>query len=212
MTSPGPTTDRRTRRHTMRTSARADLPRIADLLARAFADDPVVAWGLPRVHDRAHRSRRSFELIAELAHPKGHVYVDTRLRCASLWSPPGDLGPSPTQLLTHLPRLAAIYRARLPLVVAGLVTVQRRRPAQPHWYLSYLGTDPNHQGTGLGSAALAPVLERCDRDGTPAYLEASKPSLVPFYVRAGFEVVDQLTLPAGPTVTAMWREPRTTPR
>ena len=32
-----------------------------------------------------------------------------------------------------------------------------------------LGTDPDHQGRGLGSALMAPVLEHCDRDGVGAY-------------------------------------------
>ena len=34
---------------------------------------------------------------------------------------------------------------------------------------------PELQGRGIGSALMQPVLERCDRDGMPAYLEATTP-------------------------------------
>jgi ribosomal protein S18 acetylase RimI-like enzyme len=103
------------------------------------------------------------------------------------------------------PRLAW----RLPLVARGLLEVQRNHPADPpHWYLAVLGTDPSAQGRGLGSATLAPVLERCDADGVGAYLESSKERNIDFYARHGFRVTAELRLPRGPSVWPMWREPQ----
>jgi hypothetical protein len=54
---------------------------------------------------------------------------------------------------------------------------------------------------------MGPVLERCDREGEPAYLESSKEQNIPFYSRHGFEVTGQLDLPDGPSMWPMWREP-----
>jgi hypothetical protein len=52
------------------------------------------------------------------------------------------------------------------------------------------------------------VLERCDAEGLPAYLESSKASNVPFYERFGFRVTQDLQLaPDAPTLYGMWREP-----
>ena len=83
------------------------------------------------------------------------------------------------------------------------------RPAALHFYLQGLGTDPDRQGEGLGSAVMQPVLERCDADGLPAYLESTKERNVGFYEQHGFEVVGKEQIASdGPMLWLMWREPR----
>jgi hypothetical protein len=52
------------------------------------------------------------------------------------------------------------------------------------------------------------ALARCDQEGALAYLEASKPENVPFYLRYGFEVTGQIQIGAAPPVTPMHRGPR----
>jgi hypothetical protein len=56
---------------------------------------------------------------------------------------------------------------------------------------------------------MAPMIERCDREGEAAYLESSKEENLAFYHRFGFEVTGELTLtPDSPTIWKMWRNPR----
>ncbi|MFE4644295.1 GNAT family N-acetyltransferase, partial [Streptomyces sp. NPDC056730] len=67
-----------------------------------------------------------------------------------------------------------------------------------------------HQGRGLGRALIEPVLERCDREGLPAYLEASSERSRRLYERLGFTFTGTtVDLPDGPHMWPMWREPRT---
>lgn len=205
------TAARSIRTHDVRTISHHEQAPIARLLARAFATDPVVAWSLPGEARRAEASAQAFAVILGLYLGKGHVYADAELLSTSLWAPPEDGELRTAALVRRLPRLARIYRHRLPLVLAGLARVQRRRPTEPHWYLAYLGTDPDHQGKGLAAAVLTPVLARCDRDQVPAYLEASDPDLIPFYQRHGFVVRGQVQLPAGPPVFVMVRDPQVAP-
>jgi GNAT superfamily N-acetyltransferase len=98
---------------------------------------------------------------------------------------------------------------RVPVGMATLRVLEGHHPAAPHWYLQVLGTEPAEHGRGIGSALMAPVLERCDDEGVPAYLESSKERNIPYYERHGFRVTGELDLPkGGPPVWPMWRDPQ----
>jgi hypothetical protein len=56
---------------------------------------------------------------------------------------------------------------------------------------------------------MSPVLEICDHDRVPAYLEATSERNKALYLRHGFEVMSELKLPDGPPMWPMWRAPRT---
>jgi ribosomal protein S18 acetylase RimI-like enzyme len=87
--------------------------------------------------------------------------------------------------------------------------MQESHPEQPHWYLYYLGTKAQRRGNGIGTAILRPVLEHCDEQRLPAYLEATNSRNRQLYRRHGFQELEPLALPAdGPTLHPMWREPR----
>jgi GNAT superfamily N-acetyltransferase len=79
----------------------------------------------------------------------------------------------------------------------------------PHFYLSLLGTHPDHRGKGLGMALLADNLAKIDSEGVPAYLESSNPENDPRYERLGFARAGEFERPDGLlTCSTMWREPR----
>jgi GNAT superfamily N-acetyltransferase len=187
-----------------------DAPRLVAALARAFDDDPVMAWLLPGSRGRERRLRAIFRMELRHIHlPNGHVYTTSDVTGGAVWAPPLRWRTPPAGLVRVLPGLALILRRRLPVAIGSVAAVERVHPSEPHWYLAILGTEPAWQGRGLGSALLAPVLERCDHDGTPAYLESSKQRNLAFYARHGFEVTGTVDLPGGgPRVWPMWREPR----
>ena len=85
--------------------------------------------------------------------------------------------------------------------------MEEQHPVEDHEYLFFLGTRPEWQSRGLGSALMHEVLDRCDRDGTPAYLEATSPANQRLYLRQGFVVAGEIRLPDGPSMWRMWREP-----
>lgn len=180
------------------------------MLVRAFADDPVARWACPddalrpRMLGRFHAARDCQMLRA------GEIWMTAGGESAAVWAAPDGWRSSIrddlefSRAMLH-PRLLR----RAPLVGFGLLGLERHHPPRPpHWYLATLGTEPADQGRGLGTAALAPVLEECDRDGVAAYLESSKESNVDYYARFGFRVTEEVRLPRGPRVWPMWREPR----
>ncbi|MDQ1375941.1 MAG: hypothetical protein QOE07_579 [Acidimicrobiaceae bacterium] len=179
-------------------------------LARAFADDPVMRWLLPSARARTLRLPRLFAMeLRYLYAPYDEVYTTRDLDGAALWAPPGEWRTPPANLVRALPRLVWTLRGHMPAAVQCVSAIERLHPREAHWYLAVVGTDPARQRHGVGSALLAPVLERCDRDFVPAYLESSREDNVAFYQRLGFEVTGAVDLPGGgPRVWPMWREPR----
>ena len=94
-------------------------------------------------------------------------------------------------------------------MVSALTAVEKVHPKEEHYYLEVLGTHQDKQSKGIGTAVISHMLDRCDAEGMPAYLESSNPRNIPFYARHGFESTSEIVLGKGaPTVTAMWRNPR----
>ena len=111
------------------------------------------------------------------------------------------------EAIAQIPTLLVLGR-RTHAALELVRLVESRHPKAPHYYLGGLGTDPEWQGKGLASAVLSPVLEICDREKLPAYLESSKENNVAFYRRHGFEVIDVLSVPDSTVrLWLMWREP-----
>jgi ribosomal protein S18 acetylase RimI-like enzyme len=189
--------------------ARGDeVPQLAAMLARAFHDDPVMAWFMRNEDRRPKYAARFFawQLHRLLGQEQIHVAGDGT--AAALWAMPGLWRESTWQALRLFVALVPALGSHLPSAARAVDRVERRHPQNPHLYLAALGTDPPAQGRGIGSALLRPGLELCDREGLPAYLESSKERNVAFYSRFGFRVTEELRLPGdGPKFWLMWRDP-----
>jgi ribosomal protein S18 acetylase RimI-like enzyme len=193
----------------IRVANRADAGPLAASLARAFYDDPVMSFLIPHEPSRRDRIAQYFEVALTNQHlPHGGCYTDTDRAGGALWDPPNQWKLRFAQIVQGAPQMIAAFRLNVPRALRVVTTIERQHPRTPHWYLAVLGTDPIHQGKGIASALLAPILERCDREGIGAYLESSKESNIAFYRRHRFEVTGEIALPGGPKVWPMWRDPR----
>jgi ribosomal protein S18 acetylase RimI-like enzyme len=186
-----------------------DHPRIAEVLAAAFADDPAWSWLMPFA-DRQQRQRLFFETeLRHLVPDRREVWTTEDGSAAALWAPPGRWSVPIGTVLREAPPMLRVFGRRLPLALRYLLRVERLHPTKPpHWYLEIIGTEPAQQGRGMGSALLRPVLALCDRDGHGAYLEASSERNRALYERHGFRVVGRFNMPGGgPEIRRMWRDP-----
>jgi ribosomal protein S18 acetylase RimI-like enzyme len=191
----------------LRRATAEDVRRLTTLLAEAFFDDPVFGWLMPEDSRRRARLRRYFGI--ELRHytlPRGRVWTTSDLSGAALSLPPGAWRAPPHVTLmeggafgTHLSRAARMG--------AAMEWRHTRKPRGPHYYVRDIGVHPDSQGRGLGSALLRPTLERCDREGLPAYLEASSERSAALYERLGFQLTGELRVGGSPPLRLMLRPP-----
>jgi GNAT superfamily N-acetyltransferase len=186
-----------------RKASAADLPAITETLALAFYDDPVVSWCVEEGARRRQLSPTFFGAVAKSYLAYDETYAVDEGVSAALWAPPGAADDE--ELPTVLGEILEADAERL-FEVFGLMA--QAHPVEPHYYLFLLATRPEWQGRGLGSSLMAPVLERCDRDRVPAYLEATSERNLPLYLRHGFEVTAEIQIPGGPTMWPMWRAPK----
>jgi ribosomal protein S18 acetylase RimI-like enzyme len=195
--------------HEIRRMTLDDCPAIARVQARAFFDDPLQAWALPDDTTRLAILERVFELLSRHASvPAGASYTDATRSCAAFWVPPGGFVLSREGAAAMVPILEILGDDANARFRAAEDTMRARRPADVHFYLLGLGVDPSRQHERLGSAVMQPVLQFCDTDRLPAYLETTKNRNVGFYEQHGFTVVDETRLPLdGPPMWFMWREP-----
>jgi ribosomal protein S18 acetylase RimI-like enzyme len=186
-----------------RPATTADVAALSTTLAAAFFDDPVFSWCYADSARRRQILPRWFEAViaADLAH--GEIYTTDDVVGGAIWVP--AQADDDEQLGPALGDISGEYAQTL----FGIFELMgQHHPHEPHHYLFLLGTRPEWQSCGIGSALMRPVLEMCDRDGMAAYLEATSEGSKRLYLRHGFEITGEIRLPGGPSMWPMWRQPR----
>lgn len=195
----------------IRALRRDEIGEASHLLGRAFEGDPFIA-NLLRSKRRRDLAYPPFfrSLMYEFA-TSGEMYAaeeGRRLVGTAIWLPPEPAEPTSSDCRQARMNRAAVrwlfpFAARR--LFAAFDEIGRHHPAEPHWYLAFVGIEPGLQSRGTGSALLAPVLEKA-RDA--CYLETPFERTHPFYERLGFRHTAKLhPVDGGPPVWTMTRPP-----
>ncbi|GHE81057.1 N-acetyltransferase [Streptomyces spiralis] len=201
----------------IRAAGEDDRELVVRLLDGAFQDDPVSAWVFPGEEYRRATHRRLMAAFTDVVLAEGWIDVTEDGSACALWLsvPAGDAsedaaGSDEADEAVRM-REAVDPANRRVEEITRLMT--ESHPAdRAHAYLWMIGVVPGRQGEGLGGALIQHVLDRCDREGLSAYLEASSERSTRLYERLGFAFTGRtLDLPDGPRMWPMWREPATRP-
>ncbi|MFE5759143.1 GNAT family N-acetyltransferase [Streptomyces massasporeus] len=200
----------------IRTAGEGDRELIVRLLDEAFQDDPVSGWVFPGAADRRAKHPALMAAFTDIVLAAGRIDVTEDGSACALWLPvPADEGhgegdAGDDEGPAHVREAVDPDNERIEAI--GRLTAAVHPAGRAHEYLWMIGVAPGRQGEGLGTALIEAVLDRCDREGLPAYLEASNARSRTLYERLGFELVGPvLDLPDGPAMWPMWREPRPQP-
>jgi GNAT superfamily N-acetyltransferase len=193
---------------------RSQINPASEILAKAFDDDPVLNCLLSQSDRMKTNALKSlFKGILLTSLPYNHIYTTVgSLKGVAAWLPPNH---SHLNIFHFLPtvfsltfKLGLSKVGRLISILSVLEEYHKGDLSQPHWYLNLLGVSPAHQGQGIGSLLLQPILQQADSQRLPCYLETSTPKAVCFYQKNGFEVLKTLDLlEASSLIWTMKREP-----
>lgn len=187
-----------------------DDPVLTMTLAAAFDNDPVAKYCVRTDLRRNWAMQVGFKRALAIYCPYGLTFVANNGAGVALWARHDQWKLNFWQECALIPlyvRVCGIHRfIRLS---RGFEVMKSHHPVEPHYYLYMIGVHPDCQSQGLGAALLHGMLERCDREKMPAYLEATHPRNMSFYQRHGFQVIREFSFgPGGPSIAAMWREPQ----
>lgn len=195
--------------HQIRRASIKDKKSVCEILASAFANDPVMTWmnGHPEIYVSLFRAD-----AGSLYLKHNHVFINQAETGAAMWLPPNVSHNAPlhwsiASILWRLFSTGGIQSVKRGLAIEKIF--DQHHIKEPHYYLHTLGAAQGNQGRGIGSALLKAGLTICDEHGFPAYLESSNELNNPLYERFGFSVINKVELPDdGPTVWTMLREAR----
>jgi ribosomal protein S18 acetylase RimI-like enzyme len=188
-----------------------DVDHLVSHLARAFDNDPFINWLVRQDDKRAYGFDALFRTcLCTLSLPHGEVFTTDGCLGGALWYPPGKSKIGLAQQLSLLPAMIRVASLRgLKRIIDVLNALDKAHPTERHYYLQFIGVDPDYQGKGFGTALMQPVLERCNHEGCGAYLENTNEVNLAFYEQQGFAVVGVIDLGQGaPPVWPMWRDPQ----
>ncbi len=184
----------------------------AQVLGTAFADDPVsvAVYNNFSPEKRIHALTVDFSIELLVCIRKGypiHINKAGKVVAVAMIYPPGGY-PLPvidqwSMMIKSILR-NGVYDIRGWL--KWLDETDNNHPAEPHYYLEYLGVEPGYQGKGFGSSILQHLAAMADENGIGCYLENANPLNVKLYQRFGFQILRQKDIIGIPT-WFMWRPP-----
>jgi len=192
---------------------RSQIEPAAQMLARAFHNDPLCSYFIPNEVARRNLLPHIFKLRLRFGISQGEVYATSpNLEGVAVWLPDKadmtHLSMVENGVISLLPKLGIRTIYRLFLAYRFITRVRKRCTPSRYWHLSPLGVDPNSQGQGYASALLRPMLTRLDHQQLPCYIESQNEKNIGIYLHYGFRIVDNIIIPS--TGIAHWcmiREP-----
>lgn len=188
---------------------------VAARIADAFKDLDVARWLVPADADERRRLMAGqFEMLVGPAldgygHVDAAVDITGGLVGVTVWLDyRGGHFPAP---VFYEERLAELCGDHLPRFQALDAAFERHHPdpvRAPHLHLAFCAVEPGRQAKGIGTRLLQQGVERLDKNGEAAYVEAANEQLVKWYEQYGFERRETLELPDGPQMHPMWRDPQ----
>ena len=181
----------------------------ARTLAAAFQTETTFGWIMPDAQKRRAMLHRAFRIFVAQDAARGAIYATPGMEAATLWRAPGEAADGLLETLRILPAALGAFGSSIFRALKVADAIKAHHPAEPYWYLHMAGCAPEHQGKGMGGAAIRAGLARADAEHRLSWLETADAHNVPLYQALGFTVTVEWDVPGGgPHFWGMRRPPQ----
>lgn len=177
----------------IRRAAAERVPELAALLGRAFVDDPMLRWPLPRGDGVSYAA--AFVHLDRTVAEAGWLWEAADGAGVAVLVPPGE--DERYAAMDDPSRLGELCDDGGARYVEMWDWVFAHHPTEPFWLVDQLAVDERERGRGIGSALARHGQELATRDRVAAVLETAVPRNVGFYGRLGFRVTGDEDVPGG---------------
>ena len=182
-----------------------DITLLSFTAAAAYQTTTLFTWLMDDPQERRRRLPGYFRALLARALTAGSVYTDHRRSMVAVWLPVTRGQPpalvDDNRLVEATGPWAPRFRHLHTLLAAHHPT------GAAHEWLTLLAVDPVCQRRGAASALLDHYHALLDRDGTPTCVWVDVQHRELFLRRGYKELGEPISLPAGPDLATMWRNP-----
>lgn len=179
----------------MRRATVNDRQLVIDILKKSFEDNRSVNYVVKQDQKREDRIKGLMQYSFDVCNSFGEVWISEDLQACALLLFPDKKRTSLKTILWDLKlALSVIGLDRVTAVLRRESMIKNFHPKKPFAYLWFIGVNPAKQNKGIGSAFIQEVIEKCEQDQRPIYLETSVERNLPFYKKFGFEIFQSLDL------------------
>jgi ribosomal protein S18 acetylase RimI-like enzyme len=172
------------------------LSEAVDVLARAFANDPMAQYMLGVSNLSLDKSLKelfvfSCEVRLLLDWPLLGVWTDNdQLAGVAGMTLPGHVEWPESLQIVYKNLKSQIGSQAVSRLETYSQLADTNRPAEPHYQLGMIGVAPEHQGKGFGGRLLDTVSEMSGThpESSGVWLDTENPRNVPYYQRFGYEI------------------------
>jgi ribosomal protein S18 acetylase RimI-like enzyme len=185
----------------MRLLTLADLDRAAEIMSRAFYDDPLWQYLLLDGKKRQNLMPKFYKVFLTAWIRNQQAYgVSDPIEGIAVWSAPNQaefqfsasFGTGFLKLLFSPIGIAFVKSAP---IFSRFEVMQKQYAPDPHYYLNTIAVSPEAQGKGLASKLIKPFLAKADEQRVSAYTETMTPANVGLYEHYGFRCMEQHRIP-----------------
>lgn len=178
-----------------------DIDRAAMVFTRSFWNDRFMVFLASDETQREKFALCFFKFMLRYVILYGQAYASSlNFEGVALWLPSAYAKMTPELMVKAEAeelecQLGDDFIARLRLLNDFVDAKHESHISSAHWYLAYIGIDPDFQGAGFASKLIKPMLEKFTASHLACYLETNTTKNVGLYEHYGFVLLEEFVEP-----------------